>query len=248
MGQRSTRAGVSVRRGTDDVGHDGPGPTAWCAMHRPPPAAAPAQSTNNFWLATATGDVYTFGVESTTGIPGGAPLNRPIVDHGPLQGPARLLDGRLRRRHLLLRGYPLLRLDRRPHPQQAHRRSQPHQQPEWLLDGRLRRRHLLLRQRQLLRLDRRPHPQQAHRGHVGDPGRQGVLAGGIGRRGLRLRRRRLLRVDRRPEAGPADRGHGPDPRRQGLLAGGIGRRGLRLRRRRLLRLHGRHAPGTRSSV
>ena len=50
-----------------------------------PPAAAstaPAQSTDNFWLATATGDLYTFGVESY-GDPGGAPLNRPIVDMVP---------------------------------------------------------------------------------------------------------------------------------------------------------------------
>ena len=41
-----------------------------------------AQTTNNFWLATESGDVYTFGVESY-GDPGGAPLNRPIVTMVP---------------------------------------------------------------------------------------------------------------------------------------------------------------------
>ena len=45
------------------------------------PAAAStraAQTTHDFWLATSTGDLYTFGVIDY-GDPGGAPLNRPIV-------------------------------------------------------------------------------------------------------------------------------------------------------------------------
>jgi cell wall-associated NlpC family hydrolase len=41
-------------------------------------AGAGTQTTNDFWLATATGDVYAFGVQSY-GDPGGAPLNQPIV-------------------------------------------------------------------------------------------------------------------------------------------------------------------------
>jgi cell wall-associated NlpC family hydrolase len=41
-----------------------------------------AQTTNNFWLATESGNVYTFGVEYY-GDPGGAPLNRPIVTMVP---------------------------------------------------------------------------------------------------------------------------------------------------------------------
>ena len=71
------------------------------------------QTTNNFWLATASGNLYTFGVPSY-GDPGGAPLNQPIVDHGPDQGPARVLDGGLRRRDLLLRRLAVLRIDRDP--------------------------------------------------------------------------------------------------------------------------------------
>jgi len=45
-----------------------------------PPAAATAitQSTNDFWLATAAGHLYPFGVIDY-GDPGGAPLNQPIV-------------------------------------------------------------------------------------------------------------------------------------------------------------------------
>ncbi len=39
----------------------------------------------NFWLATASGDLYGFGVP-TYGSPGGAPLNRPIVGMVPTAG------------------------------------------------------------------------------------------------------------------------------------------------------------------
>ena len=81
MGHRSTRAGCLCAAGlmtlvtmalVQPLGRDAPAAAS----------AAPAQSINNFWLATATGDVYTFGVESY-GDPGGAPLNRPIVDMVP---------------------------------------------------------------------------------------------------------------------------------------------------------------------
>ncbi len=41
-------------------------------------ASTGVQTTNNFWLATPAGNLYTFGVPSY-GDPGGGPLNKPIV-------------------------------------------------------------------------------------------------------------------------------------------------------------------------
>ena len=145
-----------------------------------------AQTTNNFWLATESGDVYTFGVESY-GDPGGAPLNRPIVTMVPTKD-----------RH----GYWLvasdggvfsygdaavLRVQRRHRPQPPHRGHEADQRRERLLAGGLRRRDLLVRGRHLLRLHRRHRLEPAHRGHGRDARRQGVLAGGVRRRGVLLR-------------------------------------------------------------
>ena len=53
-----------------------------------PPAGASSSgqagslTADNFWLTTATGDLYAFGVPSY-GSPGGAPLNKPIVSMVP---------------------------------------------------------------------------------------------------------------------------------------------------------------------
>ena len=102
----------------------------------------------------------------------------------------------------------LPRLDRRPAPQQAHRRHGGHARRRGLLAGRLRRRHLQLRRRRLLRLDGIHPPQQAHRRHGGHPRRARLLARRLGRGHLQLRRRRLLRVTRRPAAQQAHRRHG----------------------------------------
>ncbi len=85
MGQRWTRTATLCAAAVALV--------ALVAVTQPLPAAAPsaaastgdppgAQTTNNFWLATASGDVYTFGVEPY-GDPGGAPLNQPIVTMVP---------------------------------------------------------------------------------------------------------------------------------------------------------------------
>jgi hypothetical protein len=52
------------------------------------PATAQADGSltpGNFWLVTATGDLYSFGVPNY-GSPGGAPLNRPIVGVAPTEG------------------------------------------------------------------------------------------------------------------------------------------------------------------
>ena len=196
MGQRSTRAVCLCAAGLVTL--------ATLALVQPlqprcPPAAAstaPAQSTNNFWLATATGDLYTFGVEAY-GDPGGAPLNRPIVDMVPS-----------RDRH----GYWMVASDggifsygdtrffgstgditlNKPIVGLSPTNDQG---GYWMVasDGGI-----------------FSYGNANFYGSTGsitlnkpivamsaDPGRQGVLAGGVRRRGLLLRRRRLLRVDRR---------------------------------------------------
>ena len=111
---------------------------------------------------------------------------------------ARLLAGRLRRRDLLLRSGPVLRVDREPAPAETRRRHRADGEPRRLLARRLRRRGLQLRGHPVLRVDTRARaasrrvgppeqPQRAHRGHGAVPRRQRLLHGGLRRRRLRLR-------------------------------------------------------------
>ena len=146
----------------------------------------------------------------------------------------RLLAGRLRRRHLQLRGRRVRRLDRRHAPQPADRR-----------DGR----HSIGAATGWSPPTAGSSPSAPR--STGRPGRcvwlgpwsawhprptAGLLAGRLRRRHLQLRRRRLPRLDRGAPSGSAGRRHGRHPDRAGLLAGRLRRRHLHLRRRRLLRV------------
>ena len=143
----------------------------------------------------------------------------------------RLLAGRLRRRHLLLRGRRLLRLDRHNDPQRAgggHGRD-PGQQG--VLAGRLRRRRLLLRQRPVPRFHWRRAPQPPDRRHRRHAHRRRVLAGRLRRRDLRLRQRPVLRLHGRASRSTARSWAWPPRPRRRVLAGRLRRRDLRLRLR-----------------
>ena len=120
----------------------------------------------------------------------------------PVGATARLLAGRLRRRHLHLRLRPVLRFDRFIAPAAPGRRHHADGEPRRLLAGRLGRRHLRLRQCRLLRVHSRqrpqprrigpaPQPERAHRRHGALRRRRRLLHGGLGRGRLRLRRRPL---------------------------------------------------------
>ena len=95
----------------------------------------------------------------------------------------RLLAGRCRRRRLLVRRRPVLRLDGRDPSQPARRRHHRRPVPSTgAATGRWpRTADLLLRRRRLLRLHGRAPPEQAHRRHGLHSGRSGLLAGRLRR-------------------------------------------------------------------
>src|ERR1700677_939406 len=84
MGQRVTRwaalGAVAAMVVATLLVLQGPAEGAGVSHH----SSVGTQVTNNFWLATATGHVYSFGVINY-GSPGSAPLNQPIVTMVPSQ-------------------------------------------------------------------------------------------------------------------------------------------------------------------
>ena len=143
---------------------------------------------------------------------------------------ARLLAGRLRRRHLLLRRRRVLRLDRRHRTSTSRSWAWPPPRtggatgwwpptaacsPSATPASTAR--------PGALRLN------AADRGHGRHPGRERLLAGGLRRRRVRLRRRRLRGLDGRTAPQRARRRHRRGRRRPRLPAGGLRRRHLRLR-------------------
>ena len=115
-------------------------------------------------VMTAFGKLFAYGDFENAGDESGT-LNQPIVGMAamPVVAGYWLVAGR--RRHLLVRRRPVLRIDGRPPAQQADRGHGRHPHRPRLLDGGRRRRHLLLRRRPVLRIDGRPAAQPAHRGH-----------------------------------------------------------------------------------
>ena len=99
-----------------------------------------------------------FGDAGFFGPSGGLQLNAPVVGDGLDLDRQRLLDGRLRRRHLQLRRRRLLRLGRERPAQRADRRHGGDARRRRVLARRVRRRHLQLRRRRLLRLARAASP------------------------------------------------------------------------------------------
>ena len=88
MGQRMVRLMVAGAAGAMMLAALALAPVPAGAAPVGPPAPGgvlTAQVTNNFWLVTAQGRLYSFGVPAD-GSPGGAPLNRPIVDMVPTAG------------------------------------------------------------------------------------------------------------------------------------------------------------------
>ena len=136
----------------------------------------------------------------------------------------------------------LLRLDRRPHAQQADRRHGADARRPGLLAGGLRRGHLQLRRRRVLRSRGGQPLNKPIVGMAATPDGKGYWLvasdGGI----FSFGDAGFFGSTRGPAAQQADRGHGRDARRPGLLAGGLRRGHLHLRRRPLLRLDGRAWP------
>ena len=125
----------------------------------------PSANDNGFAVVTGLGAVHParFVPEPRVGRqPPAAVGDRRRHDHTQ---PARLLDGRSRRRHLQLRRGQVPRVAGRQAAQRADQRHGLHTDRQGLLPRRVGRRDLHLRRREVPRLDRRDAPQQAGRRH-----------------------------------------------------------------------------------
>ena len=90
-------------------------------LNKPIVGMAATPTGGGYWLVASDGGIFAFGDAQFYGSMGGQPLNQPIVGMAATPDRRRLLAGGLRRRHLLLRQRPVLRLDGRQAPQPAHR-------------------------------------------------------------------------------------------------------------------------------
>ena len=70
--------------------------------------------TQGYWLVGSDGGIFTFGAAQFYGSTGALRLQRPVVGITATDDLGGLLVGRLRRRHLLVRRRPVLRVDPRP--------------------------------------------------------------------------------------------------------------------------------------
>ena len=134
------------------------------ATPAPPPTTSPSTSTSHgYWLVGSDGGIFSFGSAQFYGSMGGIALAAPRGRHRADPRPRGLLARRLRRRGLLLRRHPVLRLDPGPRaqpgrlgqaqqPQRTDRRHGAEPRPGRLLHGGLRRRGLRLRRRPLRRV------------------------------------------------------------------------------------------------
>ncbi len=126
-----------------------------------------------YWLYAQDGGIFSFGDAKFFGSTGGRRLNQPIVGMAPTQSGNGYWLVAPRRRRVLLRRRPVLRLDRWPATQLAHPRRDSDVDREGLLVVRAGRRHLFVRRRPVLRLDRRPATQPADRRHGRAPQNDG---------------------------------------------------------------------------
>ena len=169
-------------------------------------------SVGGYWVVGSDGGVVAFGGARFLGLGGRADARPPGGRDGPHPRRRGLLAGRLRRRHLLLRRRPLLRLDRQHPPQPAGGRAWPPPPTAgatgwWPPTA--------------ASSPSATPPSTARpatsgstsrsSGMAADPRRRGLLAGGLRRRHLLLRRRRLLRLHRQPPPQPAGRRAWPPP-------------------------------------
>ena len=96
------------------------GSTGALALNRPIVGMAATPDGRGYWLVASDGGIFSFGDARFYGSTGALTLNRPIVGHGRHPRRPGLLVGGLRRRHLRLRGRPLLRLRGRPRSHRSH--------------------------------------------------------------------------------------------------------------------------------
>ena len=141
------------------------GSTGSMALNRPVVGMAAVPGGGGYWLVASDGGIFAFGNAPFYGSTGSMALNRPVVGMAAVPGGRGLLAGGLRRRRLLVRQRPVLRLDRDNVAGPAGHRHGGHTERPGLLDGGRRRRHLQLRQRRLRRLGLRRVAYRAGGGH-----------------------------------------------------------------------------------
>ena len=120
------------------------GSTGALRLNKPIVGMAATPDGGGYWLVASDGGIFSFGDAKFYGSTG-ASAQQAHRRHGTHARRRGLLARRVGRRHLLLRGCQLLRLDREPPTQQADRRHGIHARWRGLLARRVGRRHLLLR-------------------------------------------------------------------------------------------------------
>ena len=91
-------------------------------LNRPIVGMAATPDEDGYWLVASDGGIFSYGDAGFFGSTGGTPLVAPVVGMATHAGRGRVLAGGLRRRRLLLRRRPLLRIDGRSATEQADRR------------------------------------------------------------------------------------------------------------------------------
>ena len=94
-------------------------------LNQPIVGMAPTPTGDGYWLVASDGGIFSFGDAAFHGSTGAITLNKPIVGMAVDPDRPRLLAGRVRRRHLLLRRRRLLRLDRRHAPRTSRSSAWP---------------------------------------------------------------------------------------------------------------------------
>ena len=171
------------------------GSTGGIHLNKPIVGMAATPDGGGYWLVASDGGIFSYGDAQFYGSTGGIHLNKPIVGMAATPDGGGLLARGLRRRDLLLRRRPVLRLDRRHPSQQAHRRhgATPDGGGYWLVasDGGI----FSYGDAQFYGSTGGDPSQQAHRRHGCDSRRRRLLARGLRRRDLLLRRRCILGFD-----------------------------------------------------
>ena len=154
------------------------GSTGALRLNRPIVGMAATATGNGYWLVASDGGVFAFGDARVLRIHRRIDAQPPDRRHGGDDDGGRVLDGRVRRRHLRLRRRGVPRVDRIDHAGAADRRYGCDGDRQRLLDGRVRRRDVRVRWGAVLRLD----PRRSVRGNRcgrarGAPRRKRLLDG-----------------------------------------------------------------------
>ena len=133
------------------------GSTGGLRLNDPIVGMATTPDGKGYWLVASDGGIFSYGDAAFYGSTGSLASARAHRGHGAERRRPGVLAGGLRRRHLQLRGRPLLRVHGRPAAEQAHRRHGPHARRQGLLARCHRRRRLQLRRRPIRRVDGEHH-------------------------------------------------------------------------------------------